>query len=127
MIAPLDLPTPPEVTPATAAPSKDLRYTIAVIASVAGVGWMVEFPESFVHTPFLVAGAADALMLLFGGMPDIIFTPIVTHEAGKEVLHVVHLLNRGWMWSMTRALFPSGSTNNRGCGCRSGPHEAYLL
>jgi PAS domain S-box-containing protein len=70
--------TPPDTTPATAAPSKDLRYTIAVIASVAGVGWMVEFPESFAHTPFLVAGAAGALVLLFGGMPGIIFTQVVT-------------------------------------------------
>src|ERR1043165_4812435 len=65
-------------TPVTAAPSKDLRYTIAVIASVAGVGWMVEFPESFAPTPFLVAGAAGALVLLFGGMPGIIFTQVVT-------------------------------------------------
>src|ERR1043166_6816535 len=70
--------TPPDTTPATAAPSKDLRYTIAVIAAVAGVGWMVEFPESFAHTPFLVAGAAGALVLLFGGMPGIIFTQVVT-------------------------------------------------
>src|ERR1043166_2256374 len=78
MIATPGILTPPEATPATAAPSKDLRYTIAVIASVAGVGWMIEFPESFVHTPFLVAGAAGALVLLFGGMPGIIFTQIVT-------------------------------------------------
>ena len=74
---PLEVPQV-EATPVTAAPSKDLRYTIAVIASVAGVGWMVEFPESFAHTPFLVAGAAGALVLLFGGMPGIIFTQVVT-------------------------------------------------
>ena len=62
----------------SATPSRDLRYTIAVIASVAGVGAMIEFPESFVHTPFLVTGAAAAMVLLFGGMPGIIFTQIVT-------------------------------------------------
>jgi PAS domain S-box-containing protein len=62
----------------SATPSRELRWTIAVIATVAAVGALVEFPESFARTPFLATGAAAALVLLFGGMAGIIATQVIT-------------------------------------------------